>query len=64
MHGKSLPHFTDELRVRIGGKQVGAETGLLSGLFARGPPRGSIAYREKRWHGARCLASVLVKLTI
>jgi hypothetical protein len=29
MDGKSLPHF-----MRIGGKQVGAETGLLSGLFA------------------------------
>jgi len=39
MDGKSLPHFPDELRVRIGSNCVDAGIGLLSAPFARATAR-------------------------
>jgi hypothetical protein len=62
MDGKSLPHFPDELRVRIGGNCVGAEIalGLLSDHIARGPPP-SIGYGVHPPHRAGCLAATPVK---
>jgi hypothetical protein len=64
MDGKSLPHFPDELRVRIGGNDVGAEIalGLLSDHIARGPPQSIGCIHPPL--GARRLAATPVKNTI
>lgn len=57
MDGKSLPHFPDEFRVRIGGNYVGAGTGFAVSNFERGPwrePSPAVASDRTVWR--QCLS--------